>query len=582
MTVVGFPLITPGTSGPVFVGPPSGSNDLPAINTAISSAPAGGTIVLEPLAYSINGPLVITKSLTIQGSGVAEVGESVASLGINGPTVAPYLTGSTITQTTAATDAIQISGTGLNVNLRDFGVLFAPAIMFVNTGHGINARPSAPGSGGGHELGMMAPFWSNVRVFGTDGNHYAFNILNSLYGTFQALRAFGGGGYMNECDSFIINTGNAIFLNPYLQYFAGGGANAFTMKGRGATPGTLNLITWIRPQVIINPVPTPFAGLGITAIAGTNAFWASTNAPNYIEVIQPDFEAPAYGTQPIDFGTGITHVVAAAALMDNGPNAYWSMADPDIAQYVLNNLTDVAGRLGPGTGWPHPLYVSTASSTQGNPAHLFFTGMGAGNAWAVGDEVGAGTLQCANGERTQIGSYGGVEIYGNRGAGGRPTFIAASATDPSLSVIGTQVGAPVEVVNAPTGQTADLVRWQVNGVTLANLTPAGAADFAGIVGQAGVATDAITSGALSQPAFVSGTPQQLNTARDMTAVIAFTATLAAGTCAVALSPDNVTYTTAATLSPGILNGVDSIAIPVPVNWYLRLTFSNGTVVVTEY
>jgi hypothetical protein len=52
----------------------------------------------------------------------------------------------------------------------------------------------------------------------------------------------------------------------------------------------------------------------------------------------------------------------------------------------------------------------------------------------------------------------------------------------------------------------------------------------------------------------------------------------AGTCAIAISPDNVTYTTIGTVSvPAAINNLAAIVEVVPVrlpkDWYVKLTFT---------
>lgn len=77
---------------------------------------------------------------------------------------------------------------------------------------------------------------------------------------------------------------------------------------------------------------------------------------------------------------------------------------------------------------------------------------------------------------------------------------------------------------------------------------------------------------------ISGTGVQLSASLDVWAVtpVTFnpTVTLTA-TCAVAVSPDSVTYTTLVTKSlpalAGLLGFVDEASASVPAGWYLRLT-----------
>lgn len=65
-------------------------------------------------------------------------------------------------------------------------------------------------------------------------------------------------------------------------------------------------------------------------------------------------------------------------------------------------------------------------------------------------------------------------------------------------------------------------------------------DSTGVAAANGFKTTAITSGALPTVVPVSGVAFQALTTRDVTLVIAVTATLLSGTATIALSPDNVT------------------------------------------
>ena len=89
-----------------------------------------------------------------------------------------------------------------------------------------------------------------------------------------------------------------------------------------------------------------------------------------------------------------------------------------------------------------------------------------------------------------------------------------------------------------------------------------------------------TSGSLTQPTFVTGTAQILSTTRDLSAHIAVTNTAAGGTAAIALSPDNSTFTTVQTLTSTVNSSVLSTMVLIPASWALKITFSNATVVVT--
>lgn len=287
-----------------------GTDDSIAVQDAVDAAPEGGTVVIPGQCLVTVAPSV-TKHLTLVGSGVAEVTEDIISSSFgSGPSLSPYLSGSVLIQTTAGANGINVTGTGKNVHLRDLGIRFAPAIMFRDTGHGVYAVPTATYGAGGHENGVFNPRWDNVTVFGHDGNHYAFYLLNSNLGTFTQLRGHGGGGLFIESDSYGAGYGNAVFVHPYFRMFCGGSANGFTLKCRDINPTepSLNLIDFYRPQCnILQPTLAPaFSGLGITAPTIAQYNWRNVRTgtlyPRWINVENPDLENDGVNAFPNDFG----------------------------------------------------------------------------------------------------------------------------------------------------------------------------------------------------------------------------------------------------------------------------------------
>lgn len=100
----------------------------------------------------------------------------------------------------------------------------------------------------------------------------------------------------------------------------------------------------------------------------------------------------------------------------------------------------------------------------------------------------------------------------------------------------------------------------------------------------------IVSGALPTVQLVSGTGAQISTARDVDTYTLWTgdATNNAASATVAISPDNVTYSTlyVASLAAAV-NNTGAIAIPlyarVPAGWFLKVTSVHGaTLPATAY
>jgi hypothetical protein len=120
----------------------------------------------------------------------------------------------------------------------------------------------------------------------------------------------------------------------------------------------------------------------------------------------------------------------------------------------------------------------------------------------------------------------------------------------------------------------------------ASMTYTDAAPAAPVAASELTSAGTITSGALPDTgAWTSTTAKQNPTtvttpARDVTIVVEVTSdgTNNAGTCAIAISPDNVTYSTVGTVSvPAGVNNlgavVEVVPVPLPKDWYIKLTFT---------
>jgi hypothetical protein len=101
----------------------------------------------------------------------------------------------------------------------------------------------------------------------------------------------------------------------------------------------------------------------------------------------------------------------------------------------------------------------------------------------------------------------------------------------------------------------------------------------------------VTSGALPQlaAAWVSGTAKVNPVARQIVIPLAITgdATNNVATCAVAISADDATYTTVATVSlAAAVNNTGAItllsSVILPAGWYIKLTLSHTTVTQSNY
>ena len=277
------------------------TDDTAAIQAAIDACPVGGTVLLPTGVYKLTSALSFTQDATLMGAGLGGViGTAAESSNGSGPLTAPYLNCSVLMPSTAGQNCIEITGAGIRVNLRYFGIKFAPGIMFVDTGHGVYcANPDVVTVG--HDLSTYSAVWESVTVFGHDGDHYGFYIVNPLMGTYTHLRSFGGGCIYMEGEHDDCVTGNTVIIHPYCWTFCGGTADCYTLKAQRTG---LNLLTVIRPQAIIQTnVPGPFSGLGITAATIAQYMWrhiGSTSILSRISIYDPDLEANA--AFPVDFG----------------------------------------------------------------------------------------------------------------------------------------------------------------------------------------------------------------------------------------------------------------------------------------
>jgi hypothetical protein len=92
----------------------------------------------------------------------------------------------------------------------------------------------------------------------------------------------------------------------------------------------------------------------------------------------------------------------------------------------------------------------------------------------------------------------------------------------------------------------------------------------------------VTSGSLSTQQLVSGTGAQVSTTRDVETHTPCTATTAAPAITTAISPDNVTYSTLAVVSPAVNAGITDVVVRVPAGWFIKLTAVNATLGVTTF
>lgn len=305
------------------------TDDTTALQDCIDAAVAtAGTVKLSPVTYKITTALSVTGSVAIEGSGMfpqnGTVDTSPPLQSMNMPYVSPYIKGSVLLQTGAGENGITINVTGLGVNLRDFGIRFADAIKFTDTGHGIFAEGAD--YAGFKNNGIMSSLWSNLGVYGHDGDHYAYHLTNPICSTFNHLTGWGGGGIRIESNNNWSYYGNAVFEHPYFALCVAGTAHGYHMK---LAPGAnyLMLLTFIRPQV---------------NVADTGVATPPTNMQNtfridqaiYVNILGPDFETDCGSITVGVYGASKVNVTAGIA---DGNFEQWG--DTGAAQKINGDLT---------------------------------------------------------------------------------------------------------------------------------------------------------------------------------------------------------------------------------------------------
>ena len=222
-----------------------GTDNTSKIQAAINSAQTFGL----PLRITAQGPgcfgyssaLAISNNLEIVGDSLKD---NWGSLGINIPLGTPALLGSVLCPTSNGYDAIDVTGSSLQVDVQNLGILFQTPL--VNTGDGFNYIPS------GINQGLTGTHWSNVSVYGNDGNHYAYNLQNPIYGQWNYVHGFGGGILKINGNAPSGDYGNMTFVELYGQTIVGGSANSVNLTANRTS--SLNLLHFVRPQMIVDSV----------------------------------------------------------------------------------------------------------------------------------------------------------------------------------------------------------------------------------------------------------------------------------------------------------------------------------------
>jgi hypothetical protein len=196
----------------------------------------------------------------------------------------------------------------------------------------------------------------------------------------------------------------------------------------------------------------------------------------------------------------------------------------------------------------------------------------------LGYSAGSGSTTGLN--TTLIGASSGTNMVGGSncthvGVNSGQAVASSSFSNTTSLGYGTTVGAAGGVAigtdNANSGATTSTANTIQLGTSLHTLQTSG---------KVKIDARGTTSGALSTMTFVSGTGKQVDTTCDRFLVLNVAITLATDTVAIALSPDNTTYSTFGTYTPGVVNSSDQFGFPVPASWYVKVTLTGSAAITT--
>ncbi len=215
-----------------------GTDNTTAIQNAITQAQTNnGSVYIPTGFYTITG-LTNSAPVTIFGDGVTTTPDGSGET----TTVAPYLLGSVLWMAKPSTDALNLALAQQGTSLRDIGIVFAPAMAFYATGDGFDASVT------GDAFGIHNTKWRDLKVWGTDGNHYAYDLTNSVLVDLDSLNSYGGGGLrMSSTSGAACCSGNSTITGFYAANYAGGASDGINITSAGSNAE--NLITMVRPEV---------------------------------------------------------------------------------------------------------------------------------------------------------------------------------------------------------------------------------------------------------------------------------------------------------------------------------------------
>jgi hypothetical protein len=191
-----------------------------------------------------------------------------------------------------------------------------------------------------------------------------------------------------------------------------------------------------------------------------------------------------------------------------------------------------------------------------------------GGIWGVGNITSTTALQCSSANNPNV-----INVVSGNGPGSGGYSYMATAT--AAGIFFTDVVVGDMAIASATGSIRLGFGYGTNTSKLI-ITPTQ------VKSPVGVADTTITSGALPTVAPVSGTAFQCSLTRDVMLSAPITYTTAAGSVQVQLSPDGVTYSTVATITPGVSGAAEPVTLIVRAGWRVKLTATNATLNTATY
>ena len=308
-----------------------GTNNLTGLQSAVTDAVAAQLpLFIAPSGstgegYMISGPLVLNGQVSVFGAGAPALWSQPLVGNQNNdnyPVTPPYMRGSVIIQAGVGVDGIDITNPRQTGYMRDFGVRFAGKWVPGATGNGISVTPPNISGQSYDDNGLMSALWQSLDVFGHDGNHYAFNLENTLYDTFINLRGYGG-GCVNIFGYGQIQYGNSDFTHPYCTIIVAGSAHGLHLWGKNTQ--IFNKVTFVRAQVNLQGFATGTFTNFVAGRTGIQLPWTTTgsvsSSMNSLNCFAGDFEPnAAYAAQSI-VATNSTSVACGLYAAPPGPSA---------------------------------------------------------------------------------------------------------------------------------------------------------------------------------------------------------------------------------------------------------------------